>query len=202
MTHLVASLTLDSAKSCVMQGASCTQRRVSMAPFVISILFVLSWGGIISLDSFLPSIMLLVVIVVTVIIVAVILIFVVVSIIGVVIIVTIIGVVIVVVVGGIPSIIKLLFMIIDSFSCYLSFTWPSVPIGMKILDDEPGYPQLLFPEMIISIRLIRFLEVKERHEKDKIGSKPDKNGKRGEARKCQKQSQLIKQEKMEKIQVE
>nr|GEV42687.1 putative reverse transcriptase domain-containing protein [Tanacetum cinerariifolium] len=54
------------------------------------------WGGIISLDSFLPSNLLLVVIVVTVVIVAVILIFVVVAIVGVVIVVTIVGVVIVV----------------------------------------------------------------------------------------------------------
>nr|GEX77493.1 ribonuclease H-like domain-containing protein [Tanacetum cinerariifolium] len=44
--------------------------------------------------------------------------------------------------------------------------------------------------------------VKERQEKDKIGSKPDKNGKRGEAWKSQKQSQSIKQEKLKKIQVE
>nr|GEV46909.1 reverse transcriptase domain-containing protein [Tanacetum cinerariifolium] len=44
--------------------------------------------------------------------------------------------------------------------------------------------------------------VKERHEKDKIGSKPDKNGKRSEARKNQKQSQSREKEKMKKIQVE
>nr|GFB62937.1 hypothetical protein [Tanacetum cinerariifolium] len=31
--------------------------------------------------------------------------------------------------------------------------------------------------------------MKEKQEKDKIGSKPNKNGKRGEARQCQKQSQ-------------
>nr|GEZ66346.1 reverse transcriptase domain-containing protein [Tanacetum cinerariifolium] len=49
----------------------------------------------------------------------------------------------------------------------------------------------------------RFLtQVKEYSRKDKIGSKPDKNGKRGEARKCQKQSQSIKQEKLKKIQFE
>nr|GEU29153.1 hypothetical protein [Tanacetum cinerariifolium] len=139
MTHLVSSLTLDSAKSCVMQGASCTQRRVSVVPFVFSIPFVLNWGGSISLDSFFPSILLLMVIVVMVVIIAVILIFVVfvivevviiVAIIGVVIVVTIIEVVIVVVVGGIPSIIKLSFMIIGFFSCYRSFTWPGVPIGI------------------------------------------------------------------------
>nr|GEX04301.1 xylulose kinase-1 [Tanacetum cinerariifolium] len=104
-----------------------------------SIPFVLSWRGNISLDSFLPSILLLVVIVVTVVVVVVILIFVfvaivavviVVMIIGVVIVVTIIGVVIVVIAGGIPSIIKLSFMITGSFSCYQSFTWLGVPIGM------------------------------------------------------------------------
>nr|GEX77769.1 uncharacterized mitochondrial protein AtMg00810-like [Tanacetum cinerariifolium] len=37
----------------------------------------------------------------------------------------------------------------------------------------------------------------ENRENDKIGSKPDKNGKRGEARRSQKQSQSIKQEKTE-----
>nr|GEW44199.1 reverse transcriptase domain-containing protein [Tanacetum cinerariifolium] len=41
------------------------------------------------------------------------------------------------------------------------------------------------------------LSVKENREKDKIESKPDKNGKRGEAQKSQKQSQSIKQEKTE-----
>ncbi|GJR90853.1 hypothetical protein Tco_0214864 [Tanacetum coccineum] len=66
-----------------MQGASCTQRKVSMVPFVFSIPFVLSWGGSISFDSFLPSILLLVVIIVTVVIVVVILIVVVVVIVGV-----------------------------------------------------------------------------------------------------------------------
>ncbi|GKC90799.1 hypothetical protein Tco_1151448 [Tanacetum coccineum] len=89
MTHLVASPTLASANSCVMQGAFCTQRKISMVLF--SIPFVLSWGGSISSDSFLPSILLLVVIVVTVVIVLVV---VVVAIVGVVIVVVIIGVVV------------------------------------------------------------------------------------------------------------
>ncbi|GJV28838.1 hypothetical protein Tco_1385286 [Tanacetum coccineum] len=93
MTHFVASLTLDSVKSCVMQGASCTQRKVSSVPFVFSIPFVLSWGGSISPDSFLSSILLLVVMVVIVV-------------------VTVILVVVVVIVGGVPSIIKLLFVIV------------------------------------------------------------------------------------------
>nr|GEX50426.1 reverse transcriptase domain-containing protein [Tanacetum cinerariifolium] len=38
--------------------------------------------------------------------------------------------------------------------------------------------------------------------KDKIGSKPDKNGKRGEAGKSQKQLQWIKKEKLKKMQKE
>nr|GEV35281.1 hypothetical protein [Tanacetum cinerariifolium] len=101
MTYLVASLAPNSARSCMMQGASCTQRRVSMVPFVFSIPLVLSWDGIISLDIFLPFILLVVVIVVTVVIVAVILIFVAVAIVAVVIVVTIIGVVIVVTIIGV-----------------------------------------------------------------------------------------------------
>nr|GEU63155.1 hypothetical protein [Tanacetum cinerariifolium] len=110
-----------------------------MVPFIFSILFVLSWGGSISLDSFMPYILLLVVIVVTVVILAVILIFVAVAIVGVVIVVLIIRVVVVLVVGGIPYIIRLSFMIIGSFSCYRSFTWPGVPIGLdNSLKEWPG----------------------------------------------------------------
>nr|GEV99296.1 hypothetical protein [Tanacetum cinerariifolium] len=95
MTHFIAGLTLDSAKSYVMQGASYTQRKVSSIPFVFSIPFVLSRGGSISPDSFLSFILLLVVMVV--------------AIIRVVIVVTIIGIVVAVV--GAPSIIKLTFVI-------------------------------------------------------------------------------------------
>nr|GEU53101.1 retrovirus-related Pol polyprotein from transposon TNT 1-94 [Tanacetum cinerariifolium] len=108
MTYLDANLTLDSANSCVMQGASCTQRKISMVLF--SIPFVLSWGGNISSDSFLPSILLLVVIIVTVVIVVVILIVFVFVIVRVVIFVVIIGVV--VVVGDVSFVLKLSFMII------------------------------------------------------------------------------------------
>nr|GFC53011.1 hypothetical protein [Tanacetum cinerariifolium] len=46
------------------------------------------------------------------------------------------------------------------------------------------------------------LLVKDKQEKDKIGSKQDKNGKRGEAGKSQKQLQSREQEKLKKIQVE
>nr|GFB34539.1 hypothetical protein [Tanacetum cinerariifolium] len=45
-------------------------------------------------------------------------------------------------------------------------------------------------------------KVKEYQEKDKIGSKPDKNGKRGEAGKSQKQLQWIEEEKLKKMQKE
>nr|GEW64006.1 hypothetical protein [Tanacetum cinerariifolium] len=100
MTYLVASLTLDSANSYVIQGASCTQRKVSMVLF--STPFVLSWGGSISSDSFLPSILLLVVIIITVVIVVVILIVFIVAITG----------VVIVVVGDVSSILKLSFVII------------------------------------------------------------------------------------------
>nr|GEY31020.1 hypothetical protein [Tanacetum cinerariifolium] len=44
--------------------------------------------------------------------------------------------------------------------------------------------------------------VKENPKKDKIGSKPDKNGKRGEAGKSQKQLQWIEEEKLKKTQKE
>nr|GEW27553.1 hypothetical protein [Tanacetum cinerariifolium] len=50
----------------------------------------------------------------------------------------------------------------------------------------------------IDVHLIRE-KVKENQEKDKIESKPDKNGKRSEAGKSQKQLQSIKQEKLKKI---
>nr|GEV64473.1 hypothetical protein [Tanacetum cinerariifolium] len=94
MTHLVASLTLDSARSYVMQGAFLTQGMVSSIPFV------LSWGGTIRPEGFRPSILLLTIIIVTVaIVVAVVL----------VILDTIIRIVVVVV--GALSIIKLAFMI-------------------------------------------------------------------------------------------
>nr|GFA26367.1 hypothetical protein [Tanacetum cinerariifolium] len=44
--------------------------------------------------------------------------------------------------------------------------------------------------------------VKDKQEKDKIGSKPDKNVKRGEAGRSQKQLQWIKKEKLKKMQKE
>nr|GEY17339.1 hypothetical protein [Tanacetum cinerariifolium] len=81
ITYFVASPTLDSANSYVMQGAFYTQKKVSYIPFVFSILFVLRRGGSMSPDSFLPSILLLVVIIIMVVV----------------------TVVVVVAVGGVPS---------------------------------------------------------------------------------------------------
>ncbi|GJZ33916.1 hypothetical protein Tco_0579352 [Tanacetum coccineum] len=111
MTYPVASLILDNARSYMMQCAFGTQRTVSSISIV----------GNISLEGFLPPILLLVVIIVMVVIVAVILVVVFVAIVGVVIVVMIIGVV--VVVGGVFFIIKLSFVITwylhRSVFCYL-----------------------------------------------------------------------------------
>ncbi|GJY21839.1 hypothetical protein Tco_0394405 [Tanacetum coccineum] len=60
MTHPVSSLTLNSARSCVMQSAFLTQRKASSIPTVFS------WGGSIRLKVFLSSILLLAVIIVAV----------------------------------------------------------------------------------------------------------------------------------------
>ncbi|GJR24047.1 hypothetical protein Tco_0972574 [Tanacetum coccineum] len=110
MAYFVTILTPDSAWSCVMQ---CTLPTEGMR----SIISMVS----ISLEGFLPSILLLVMIIVAVVIVAVILVVVVVAIVGVVIVVMIIGVfvivmiirVVVVVVVGVSFILKLSFMIIS-----------------------------------------------------------------------------------------
>nr|GEU86162.1 hypothetical protein [Tanacetum cinerariifolium] len=97
LTHLVASITLDSARLCVMQGVFLTQGTVSSIPNV------LSWGRSIRPEGFQPSIMLLTVIIVTVAIVVAVVLVIVDTIIG-----------IVVVVFGAPSIIKLEFVITGS----------------------------------------------------------------------------------------
>ncbi|GKC35281.1 hypothetical protein Tco_1047665 [Tanacetum coccineum] len=60
MAHLVANITLNSARSCVMQSAFLTQGTVSS----ISIIF--SWGGSISPKGFLSSVLLWLVIIVVV----------------------------------------------------------------------------------------------------------------------------------------
>ncbi|GJX93390.1 hypothetical protein Tco_0347976 [Tanacetum coccineum] len=96
MAFLVACPTSDNTKSCMMQSAFSTQRKVSSIPIV----------GSISLEGFLSLILLLVVIIATVFVTVV----VVVTIVGVVIFVVIIGVV--AVVGGVSFIIELSFMVI------------------------------------------------------------------------------------------
>ncbi|GJU45440.1 hypothetical protein Tco_1202706 [Tanacetum coccineum] len=60
MAHLVASITLDSARSYVMQSAFLTQGTVSSIPIVFS------WGGSISPEGFLSSVLLWLVIIVAV----------------------------------------------------------------------------------------------------------------------------------------
>ncbi|GJU82793.1 putative reverse transcriptase domain-containing protein [Tanacetum coccineum] len=93
MTHLVASLILDSARSCVLQGALLTQGKASSIPTIFS------WDDSISPKGFLPSILLLVVIIVAVVVVVVV--------------VVVMVVLVFVVVGG-SSIIKHSFVIIGS----------------------------------------------------------------------------------------
>nr|GFA95806.1 hypothetical protein [Tanacetum cinerariifolium] len=58
------------------------------------------------------------------------------------------------------------------------------------------------PKTLTNADIMNQLKVKEKQEKEKIGSKPDKNGKRGEAGKSQKQLQLIEKEKLNKTQKE
>ncbi|GJU29065.1 hypothetical protein Tco_1172654 [Tanacetum coccineum] len=60
MAHIVSNITLNSARFCVMQSAFLTQRTVSS----ISIIF--SWGGSISPEGFLSSVLLWLVIIVAV----------------------------------------------------------------------------------------------------------------------------------------
>ncbi|GKF38746.1 hypothetical protein Tco_0118807, partial [Tanacetum coccineum] len=60
MAHLIASITLDSARSCVMQSAFLTQRKDSRIPTI------LSWNGSISPEGFLSSVLLWLVFIVVV----------------------------------------------------------------------------------------------------------------------------------------
>ncbi|GJY49473.1 hypothetical protein Tco_0439429, partial [Tanacetum coccineum] len=60
MAHLVASITLSSARSCMMQSAFLTQGTVSNIPIVFS------WSDSIKPEGFLSSILLWLVIIVTV----------------------------------------------------------------------------------------------------------------------------------------
>nr|GEU53312.1 hypothetical protein [Tanacetum cinerariifolium] len=128
MAYFVAILIPDSAWSCAMQCTFPTEGMRSIIPMVS-----------ISLEGFLPSILLLVVIIVAVVIVAVIFVVVVIdAIVGVVIVVTSVGVVVVVMIigivvivdGGVSYIIKLLFVIIVTFP---SMLWGSPPMKASII---------------------------------------------------------------------
>nr|GEV43829.1 reverse transcriptase domain-containing protein [Tanacetum cinerariifolium] len=84
--------------------------------------------------------------------------------------------------------------------------------------DPPFYEPLVFKAVPNSMRLLpfssenegnvfkpgiyTFKKVKEYQKKDKIGSKPDKNEKRGEVEKSQKQLQSVKKDKLKKMQKE
>nr|GEW30210.1 reverse transcriptase domain-containing protein [Tanacetum cinerariifolium] len=73
--------------------------------------------------------------------------------------------------------------------------------NLRLFNDLVLYDVLVIPEYCVTLIFVHKL-VKENQEKDKIGSKPDKNGKGGEGRKSQKQSQSRKREKLKKIQKE
>nr|GEV63341.1 putative ribonuclease H-like domain-containing protein [Tanacetum cinerariifolium] len=129
MTRLVAIMTLDSARSCVMQGAFLTHGKASSIPTVFS------WGGSISPEGFLPFILLLVVIIVAVAIVVMAVLVVVDAIIGV-----------IVVVGGVSSIVKLSFVIIGDLVglIYFNRLGVCIPPGQGVIgkaeveeDDRP-----------------------------------------------------------------
>nr|GEY52236.1 hypothetical protein [Tanacetum cinerariifolium] len=80
---------------------------------------------------------------------------------------------------------------------YELFVFKAVSNSMRLLLFSSENEKKVFkPGIYISEK------VKENQEKDKIESKPDKNGKRGEAGKSQKQLQSIKKEKLKKIQKE
>ncbi|GKE33706.1 hypothetical protein Tco_1453028 [Tanacetum coccineum] len=115
MTHLVANLTLDSANSCVMQGASCTQREVSMV-----------FLGRISPNSFLSSMLLLVVIIVMVVFVVVIWVVIFVNVIVGVIIVVVFGIVVVVVPLVPVFLLGLLALAIDAACAFRAEEMPSL----------------------------------------------------------------------------
>ncbi|GJV21916.1 hypothetical protein Tco_1370936 [Tanacetum coccineum] len=151
MAYFVAILTPNSARSCVMQSTLPTKGMRSIISTVS-----------ISLEDFMSSILLRMVIIVAVVIVTVIwvVIFVnvivgvviVVAIIGVVVFVTIIG--IVVVVGGVPSIIKLSFVIIGSCTeitlYYLVPLCPESYVGGFFQSSE-GFGSIMFPQCFAAV---------------------------------------------------
>nr|GEY71327.1 reverse transcriptase domain-containing protein [Tanacetum cinerariifolium] len=79
---------------------------------------------------------------------------------------------------------------------------PVSVVKSSIKNDKPQGRRRPTEETLYLLDAVLVSKVKENQEKDKIRSKPDKNGKRGEAGKSQKQLQSIKQEKLKKMQVE
>nr|GEW93099.1 hypothetical protein [Tanacetum cinerariifolium] len=84
--------------------------------------------------------------------------------------------------------------------CTCEFCVNGAQVGYNFPAQVPSFQTL--PSFPQQYPCCEDCEVKERQEKDKIRSKPDKNGKRGEARKSQSQSQSRKKEKGEEIQVQ
>nr|GEX18999.1 reverse transcriptase domain-containing protein [Tanacetum cinerariifolium] len=80
---------------------------------------------------------------------------------------------------------------------YELFVFKEVPNSMRLLPFSSKNEEKVFKPGIYTSE-----KVKEYQKKDKIGSKPDKNMKRGEAGKSQKQLQWIKEEKLKKTQKE
>nr|GFA54125.1 hypothetical protein [Tanacetum cinerariifolium] len=80
------------------------------------------------------------------------------------------------------------------------FSWPSIICqnGLK----RKRSPQMTPESFASSLNLSSPDLVKDKQEKDEIGSKPDKKGKRGEARRSQKWLQSREQEKLKKMKVE
>nr|GEV00587.1 hypothetical protein [Tanacetum cinerariifolium] len=76
------------------------------------------------------------------------------------------------------------FLLFEDFdpSFYELFVFKEVPTSMRLLSFSSENEEKVFKQGIYTSK-----KVKEYQEKDKIGSKPDKNGKRGEAEKSQKQ---------------
>nr|GEX96216.1 hypothetical protein [Tanacetum cinerariifolium] len=83
------------------------------------------------------------------------------------------------------------------------WSWCGVAAGCGV-DADCGVPAVVLPESAARKHGRKIREnkmearVKENQEKDEIGSKPDKNGRRGEAEKSQKQLQLKEEEKPKK----
>nr|GEX73165.1 retrovirus-related Pol polyprotein from transposon TNT 1-94 [Tanacetum cinerariifolium] len=79
--------------------------------------------------------------------------------------------------------------------------FPLETLGMIAFHGDSSTQRYLI-DVALRIRDGDTDEVKENQEKDKIGSKPDKNGKRGEARRSLKQLQWVEEEKLNKMQKE